>query len=152
MAHTLHTEITINASAEIVWNELINHTHYPEWNPFLKVTQGDFLPNKRITVEIKPANSKAMIFYPIITEFKKNERLEWLGNFIIKGIFDGRHQFEIEPISESQVRFIHQEHFTGLLVPFMKGSLMKNTLEGFEMMNHALKIRSEKVSNFESKQ
>jgi hypothetical protein len=42
--------------------------------------------------------------------------------------------------------FVHSEHFSGLLVPFMRKKLNREILPGFEAMNSALKARVESMS------
>ena len=45
MPLTLTTQITINASPEEIWTELIDFKSYPEWNPFINKIEG--IPLKR---------------------------------------------------------------------------------------------------------
>lgn len=59
------------------------------------------------------------------------------------GIFDGRHRFELTPLPSGGTRFVHTEHFSGLLVRFARRSLDNHTKQGFEAMNAALKTRAE---------
>ena len=40
MPLTLTTQITINASPEEIWTELIDFKSYPEWNPFINKIEG----------------------------------------------------------------------------------------------------------------
>jgi hypothetical protein len=44
---------------------------------------------------------------------------------------------------ENRTRFVHREVFSGLLVPFLWNSLNKQTRQGFEEMNRALKMQVE---------
>ncbi len=83
-----------------------------------------------------------MSFRPAVIVAETNRELRWRGSVIVPGIFDGEHYFIIEPRSESSVRFVQGEDFSGVLVPFL-GSVIRNASEGFVAMNTALKKRAE---------
>lgn len=87
-----------------------------------------------------------MIFYPTIQIVKPHQKLTWLGKLGIKGLFDGYHYFEIMPIDEHRCLFIQGENFTGLLVPFLKKKLQKETRPGFILMNCSLKDYVEQLT------
>ena len=40
MRHQLHTEIEIEAPADIVWDILTDLDHYEDWNPFIVSSAG----------------------------------------------------------------------------------------------------------------
>lgn len=138
----LRTEIKINASAEKVWNILMDFEKYPEWNPFVLSIIGKPKLRERLKVTIQPQDSKPMVFRPSVTMYKRNERFAWLGQLGMSGLFDGHHMFEIEKNDEG-VTFIHKEQFSGLLVPLFWKSLETNTKAGFEAMNQKLKSLAE---------
>ena len=69
---------------------------------------------------------------------------EWWGHLVVRGLFDGRHRFELEPTARG-TRVAHTETFTGILVPLLRRSLDTHTAAGFELMNHALKAQVERV-------
>lgn len=85
-----------------------------------------------------------MVFKPVITDFTENERLEWVGNLFIPGLFDGRHYFELEEIEDGNTRLIHGEKFSGLFVGLILSMIESDTVTGFEKFNQALKERCEK--------
>lgn len=137
MSLTLNTEITINASSEEIWNELLDFNSYPSWNPFITSISGT--PEKGNQLE---ANIGGMKFKPVILESKKDKKLVWLGKLGFKGLFDGEHSFEITPHSQG-CKFTQSEKFSGILVTFFKKKLMKDTKQGFINMNEKLKERIE---------
>ena len=85
-----------------------------------------------------------MSFEPKMVNVETNREMRWLGRLLIPGLFTGEHSFAIEALDEKGVRFVQSEKFTGLLVPFMAKSLDRDTKNGFEAMNRALKERAEK--------
>lgn len=137
MPLTLTTQITINASPEEIWTELIDFKSYPEWNPFINKIEGIPLKGNKLKATIAD-----MKFKPLILESIPNKKLVWLGKLGIKGLFHGEHSFEIIP-QQKGCKFIQNEKFSGILVPFFKNKLMKETKEGFNSMNKELKKRVE---------
>ncbi|MHA2368003.1 MAG: SRPBCC family protein [Candidatus Hodarchaeales archaeon] len=146
MPRELRTEIMINASAEKVWNQLMDFESYPDWNPYVKAISGDQEEGAKLEVDLQPNGGRGMIIKPKITEIQPNERFAWKGKFFVPRLFDGEHIFEIESISEDQVRFIHREEFRGLLMRPILRSVAESTCRGFEEMNQALKAQVENAN------
>ncbi len=143
MRHELHTSVDIEAPPEIVWDVLTDLDQYTEWNPFIVASSGDVVLGGRLTNRIQPPGGRAITFKPIVTVVEAPRTLEWLGRLGFRGLFDGRHRFELEPTPSGGTRVVHTEHFQGLLVRFLRKSLDTNTKSGFELMNNALKTRAE---------
>jgi hypothetical protein len=143
----LHTEITILASPDRVWRLLTDFDSYPEWNPFIRSVEGKPETNSKLKVFIQPSGSRGMTFTPTVLNSESGHELRWLGRLWLPGIFDGEHVFAIEPVNENEVRFIHREQFSGLLVPLLWRSLDTDTRRGFNEMNLALKKLAEKETD-----
>ncbi len=134
----IETTIEINATAKKVWDILMDAAAYPTWNPFIKTIKGKLQVGEKLEV-----NLQNMTFKPIVQQKQDNAYFAWKGKLGIRGIFDGLHQFELIKLAEDKTKFIHSEEFSGLLVPFLKNKLQKETQPGFEAMNRALKQRAE---------
>lgn len=145
MKKRLYTEIEINASPEKVWRILTDFASYPKWNPFIKSIKGTLAVGEKLEAFIQPSGAKGMTFKPTILTIEKEKELRWLGKFLISGLFDGEHIFQIETLDENRVKFIQSENFNGLLVGFLAKSLDTDTLRGFNEMNESLKNRAEKA-------
>lgn len=139
----LETEITINASPEVVWAILLDHSAYPEWNPFIKEISGPAQPGENLLVNIQPPGSKGMEFKPLVLVNEKEKEFRWIGKLLVKGIFDGEHYFLLESVGPNETHFTQGENFTGILSGLMMKMIGKNTLLGFESMNDALKMKAE---------
>lgn len=139
----LHTEIEIDASAQKVWDILMDFEKYPDWNPFIQKIKGLAQKGERLNVFLQPPGGRGMTFKPIIQENKSPHEFRWLGRLFIPGLFDGEHIFQIESISENKIRFVQKEKLKGILVPFLWKSLTMHTRAGFEEMNKALKSLAE---------
>ncbi len=137
----LQTEIDIAASPEKVWRELTRFEYYPEWNPFIVSARGAGKLGDRMEIVIRPPDGSEFRFKNQIIERTENSSLIWKGSFIFRGLFDGTHFFRLEKI-EGGTRLVHGEVFEGVLVG-MLAKLLGSTRRGFQLMNEALKARSE---------
>jgi len=143
---TIETEILIESGPEQVWARLIDFERYSEWNPFIRHIVGEPEPGSRLTIRIHPPEGKVMTFQPRVRVVHPGKELRWLGHFGIRGLFDGEHIFRIETNGDAHVRFLHSEHFRGVLVSLIPNSLFEKTRRGFEQMNQALKREVEIAS------
>lgn len=140
--HTLHTEIEIAAAPDAVWAILTDSARLSEWNPFLHRLEGGLTPGNTLTIELGTPGRKRMTFRPRVLRAEPGRELRWRGKLLVRGLFDGEHCFELQP-TPAGTRLRHYEHFTGLLVPLLRGMLERDTRPGFELMNRALKDRAE---------
>ncbi len=141
MATSIHSEIKINASREIIWNILMDFDQFPSWNPFIKSIKGSTQVGEKLDVLLDD-----MRFKPTVLVNKEFRQFKWLGHLMIPGIFDGSHNFELIENDEGGVTFIQSEDFKGILVPLLKKKLMTETLNQFKSMNTALKNRAEQLT------
>ena len=139
----LHSEIEIHASAERVWDILIDFASYPRWNPFIRRISGELEVGERLEVRLQPPDSRGITMRPTVLRAEPNRLMRWVGHLLIPGLFDGEHSLAIRPLEEDRVRFVQHEAFKGVLVRPLARSLDTNTLRGFEEMNGALKERAE---------
>ena len=139
----LVTDIEITAAAGRVWRHLTDFASYPEWNPFIRRAEGTLRPGARVRVYVQPPGGRGMEFRPIVIAYVPERELRWRGRLLVPGLFDGEHGFSIEPLRGGRVRFVHREHFSGVLVRLLWRTLDRDTRRGFEAMNAALKARAE---------
>lgn len=142
MKHQIRTEIVINASKETVWGILTNLSAYESWNPFIikskgTVAEGTIIENTLLN------GKKLFVFKPTILSVRPNQYFEWLGSLFFKGIFDGRHYFEIQELGPNQINFIHGERFSGLFSGYILKQIGDDTRTNFVKMNQALKAKAE---------
>ncbi len=139
----IRTEIEIAAPAARVWAILMDFPEHPHWNPFIRSISGTAVPGQRLCISIQPKAGKGMTFRPTVLAATPERELRWLGRFLVPGLFDGEHFFELHETGSERTRFVHGERFSGLLVAFAKSSFEGPTRSGFERMNRALKERAE---------
>jgi hypothetical protein len=140
---TIQTSIQIQATPQQVWNILTDFDGYPDWNPFVQSLKGNVKPGEHISVHIAPPGQKGMTIKPTVLAFEPQQKLEWLGHLLFPGIFDGAHRFELIDHGNGTTTLVHSERFKGILVPFLKKMLNGPTLDGFRLMNEAVKQRAE---------
>ncbi|HEX5615988.1 MAG TPA: SRPBCC domain-containing protein, partial [Acidimicrobiia bacterium] len=118
----------------------------PEWNPSIVsiVAEGPLQAGTRITF-VGPRNDKGatMRFRPTVLAAAPARELRWLGRLGLPRVFDGEHVFHLEPLPDGGTRFVQEEHFRGVLVPFLRRMLERDTRAGFVAMNDALAARAE---------
>ncbi len=116
MAKEIKTEIVIHATPEKIWKILTDFGNYPQWNPFIVSVTGEVENGNKIVVSIKPPDRKGMIFKPTILTKINNKELSWQGRLLFKGLFDGKHKFELIDNGDGTTTFIQSEKFSGIFV------------------------------------
>jgi hypothetical protein len=139
---TIHTDIEIEATPEQVWAVLSDFSSYPEWNPYITSIKGAPQPGTKLEVILQAKGKKPQTFKPEVTQAEPGRVFEWLGHLGFKGIFDGRHHFQLEA-TDNGTHFVQREEFSGVLVwPILK-MVGEATEGGFHAMNLAIKERAE---------
>jgi hypothetical protein len=137
----IENTVAIQAPVEAVWLELNRTGTYGEWNPFITRLDGAFELGSRLTVTICPGKRR-MTFRPTVVAVERNRTVQWLGRMGLPGIFDGRHEYHLEPHGTGATRFTQRESFSGILVGAL-GNVLADTEAGFAAMNEALRARVE---------
>lgn len=141
---SIRTQIEIAAPASQVWKGLVNGKAYPEWNPFIKHLSGDLVVGDQLKVSIQPEGKTPMNFTPNVLIADESKELRWVGRLGFKGVFDGEHYFKLEETSKGTTVLRHGESFKGILAYPLFALIGKDTKNGFNAMNEALKKRVER--------
>lgn len=139
----IRTDIEIASEPEHLWGILTDFAAYPQWNPFVRSIQGEAKTGSQLSMTVQPEGGNSMTFRPTVLVATPHQELRWLGHWLLPGLFDGEHYFQMVPIAPGRVRFVHGEKFSGILVPLARAKLQGGTKAGFEAMNRALKSRAE---------
>lgn len=142
--YRIATEIEIAAPADRVWAVLTDFSGYPRWNPFIRSVAGTLQEGATLTVHIQPPGAKAMRFRPRVLAVQPCRELRWKGRLLVPGLFDGEHQFWLQPTGAGGAVLHHAETFSGVLVPLLRRALDGATRQGFIAMNQALKQEAER--------
>lgn len=137
----IHSEVTIEASADEVWAVLSDFGSYGEWNPGMESVQGEPVAGTRLTIRFALNGGRTMTMRPTVLAAEPGRELRWLGRLLMPRLFDGEHRFTIEEREPGRVTFRQDERFRGLLVPFLRRFIEVDTLAAFHSVNEALARR-----------
>lgn len=140
----IQAQTPIAASAEAAWSVLADTASYPHWNPFVHRLEGELREGSRVATELHLEGRKPQHMRPTIVEVVDGRAFEWLGGFVVRGVFDGRHRFELRPTGPSSCELFHTERLSGLLVPLFRTMLTTTTPAAFVALNDAFKHRVER--------
>jgi hypothetical protein len=141
----LTSEIVIAAASEVIWDVLVDFGSYGNWNPVEIQADGEAVVGGVLEHTAQLPGRKPMTFKAKIIEATPARALAWKGRIVIPGLFDVTHHFEIEPLADGHSRLRQFEHFSGVLVPFMRG-VLRDTQAAFELANQAIKQRAESLA------
>ena len=139
----IKTEIVINASKEKVWSILTDFESYSSWNPFLVSIEGKPVIGSRLKNTMLN-NGRRYVFRPTVLSVEPYRYFDWLGSFVVRGLFDGHHYFEIDELTSDRFKFTQGEHFSGILSKAIMKRIGDDTRENFVKMNEAIKRRAER--------
>jgi hypothetical protein len=137
----IHTEETIEATADEVWSVLTDFPTYGEWNPGMEQVDGEAVVGTRLTIRFTPKGRRSMTIRPTVLTAEPGHELRWLGRLLVPGLFDGEHRFTIDEREPGRVAFVQAERFRGLLVPFLRRMIEVDTVATFRMVDEALSAR-----------
>lgn len=120
MKQTTHS-VEINASAERVWQEVIDFDAYGEWNPVYTSFSGSPTLGSEVKMHIRPNNMK---FSSKVSEAIPHRKLCWQGGMPL-GMMTFIGGFDLESISDSKTRLTFTETLKGWLVPIFGGGMEK---------------------------
>jgi hypothetical protein len=132
----IETRIEIAATAEVVWDVLMDFPSYAAWNPMVVGIIGKPEVGNQLEIKIALKNGKRLTFRPTVVEHDGGRRFAWLGKVGVRGVFDGLHRFEVQNGGTGST-FIHSEEFRGFLPPLL-GGLLRDTHDSIVAMNEAL--------------
>lgn len=138
---TIDTVIEIDARPDQVWAVLVDFPSHEHWNPFFASIVGEPFVGTTLRIAArKDDGSEGIVFRPEVLDAEPGQRLRWKGKLFMRGLFDGTHDFRLEPIEGGRTRLRHGEEFRGILVPLL-GGVLRDTEEGFHQFNQALANR-----------
>ncbi len=137
--HQIETRVFIESSTTNIWAVLLNFDRHPDWNPFIRQIEGKAVAGEHLRVRVQPVGASEMAFEPLVMVAKPHQELRWKGKFLIPGLFDGEHYFQLLQDGDRGVTLVHGERFSGLLVPLFRAHLDATTRPGFDAMNQALR-------------
>lgn len=111
-------EVNIRAGAAMIWSLLTNAEGFARWNSTVSRIEGEIREGERLRLHV-PGTDRT--FTPTVSGVVPNERMTWTGGFA--PIFKGVRAFVLRPRNDGSTDFAMEEHFSGLMLPLLKGSL-----------------------------
>src|SRR5262245_9799808 len=140
------TEVTIDASSEIVWRILADSGRYPQWNPYIRELHGTLAPGESIQFRFSLVGKVTIPAQARVLTVAADRELRWAGHFLGDWLFRAEHYHVLEPISERTVRLRHGELFSGILGGALRPFLRLWAPGRYRAVNLALKQRAESTS------
>jgi hypothetical protein len=140
----IETEIDIAAPPARVWHVLADTRAYDEWNPFITRVSGALVAGEKFSF-VAPFAGREVPITARLLRVEPERELRWRGppSALLGKIFRGEHYVRLEPSGSGGTRFIHGEHFGGLVVDLLWAKLEPKLAPLYTAMNEALKRRVE---------
>jgi hypothetical protein len=110
-------EINIRANIETIWSILTNAKDFPQWNSTVRKIEGQIKEGQQIRMHI---TGSSRVFALAVSDLVHNERMTWSSG---SSLFNGVRTFKVGPHGDGTSDFKMEEHFSGLMLPLIKGSL-----------------------------
>jgi hypothetical protein len=111
-------ELNIRTAAAPIWNLLTDAKDFPRWNSTVTKVEGQIREGGRLRLHV-PGTQRT--FTPRVSGVVPDERMTWTGGFF--PLFKGVRTFELRPRDDGSTDFVMQERFSGLMLPFVRGSM-----------------------------
>ena len=111
-------EVNIRADAASVWSLLTDAQGFSRWNSTVSGIEGHIREGERLRLHV-PGTDRT--FTPKVSDVIPNKRMTWTGGFA--PVFKGVRTFVLRPRDDGSTDFTMKEHFSGLILPLVKGSL-----------------------------
>jgi hypothetical protein len=110
--------LNISAPAATIWSLLTDANGFPRWNSTVTRVEGQIREGERLRVHV-PGTDRT--FTPTVSGVVPSERMTWTGGFF--PVFKGVRTFELRRRDDGSSEFVMEERFSGLMLPFVKGSM-----------------------------
>ena len=110
--------LNIHASAAAHLGLLTEANGFPRWNSTVTRVEGQIRDGERLRVHVPGTNRT---FTPRVSGVVSNQRMTWTGGF--SPVFKGVRTFELKSCADGSTDFMMKERFSGLMLPFVKGSM-----------------------------
>ena len=103
MKKAINTTLDIDATPVEIWDVLIDFPAHEKWNPFFARIVGEATVGTTIKITArKDAGGDGMSFSPTVLEADPGRMLRWKGKFLVNGLFDGEHSFELTDLGDGR--------------------------------------------------
>jgi len=115
---TCRVEVSIRASAEVVWRLLTDAEGFPRWNSTVTRVEGDIREGERLRLHV-PGTKRT--FTPKVSGVVPARRMAWSDGVSL--VFKGVRTFELRPRDQGSTDFVMEERFSGVIFALTRGML-----------------------------
>ncbi len=131
--------ITIQASADKVWQILTQAEEYPRFDPLCDEIRGTIALGSKIKAFSNLGPGRA---FPVkVTQMDENRQMTWSGGMPL-GLFKGVRTFTLQSVSESETSFTVKEVFSGPMLALI-GKSIPDMTDPFQQFVDGLKAHAE---------
>ena len=141
---SVHNEVIIHSKPEIVWNVIIDMKEYPNWNPVIRLLEGEVIEGNKVKYGLTQDEKKEIEIRATVVQLTEGKLLNQKGGNPL--IFSFNYTYRLEKINESVKVTIHEE-YSGIAVNFWNTKPIENA---YERLNNALKERCENSSSIKT--
>lgn len=137
------TSINIGCSPGEVWRVLMDFAEYGDWNPYITQIIGIPATGNRLRLTLSLPNDKRKIYRPKVTKVDIRREMRLQNSAFLPGLFRNEHVIRLVSRGAMGSSLYQEQSFSGLMIPFIAGSLLPTAQAGLEAMNEAVKQRCE---------
>ena len=110
----LEASSEIDVPAARAWQVLADLASYADWNPFIVAAEGELRVGEHLKVTLRAPDRPAVTFRPRILALEPGHLITWKGQWLLPGLFDGRHTLHVEPLGDivhgcARVAFVEEQ-------------------------------------------
>ena len=136
---SVHHEITINASPEKVWSVLTNTDSYDNWNPVMKLLEGEIKEGNKVKYQFTQDADNVSEIPSKVKKVIPIKLLNQGGGLSFVLTFD--HKYQLEPLVDGTKLTIHED-YAGIGVNFWNPKAVE---AAYGRLNEAIKKRVESL-------
>ena len=136
---SVHHEILINAAPDKVWGVLIDTDNYEEWNPVMKLLEGEVKEGQKVLYQFTQDAENVSEIPSKVKRIIPNQLLNQGGG--LPFVLTFAHKYILEP-SESGTKLTIHEDYGGVWVNFWNP---KPVQAAYQRLNEAIKNRVESL-------
>ena len=136
-------DLEIAASAERVWQVIVELDRYPEWNPFVVACRSSLVVGEPIDMRVRVLPWFAQPQRETILEHQPGRRLCYGVPGDALGALASRRCHEVSALGPARARYVSRFALSGWLMPVVRGLLGARLRAGFTAMSEAIQRRAE---------
>jgi alpha-tubulin suppressor-like RCC1 family protein len=142
--HVLHhSEATINAPPELIWDIILDLDSYPEWNPYTIAMQSTLKVGDAMVMTVKMSDLVTLTQTEYIRVIEPGHKICWGIDTDTPELNSGERCQWLEPKADGTTRYVTEDLIEGTLNPIVNALFDQDVQTGFDAVAASLKTRAE---------